>query len=87
MPPPHPLPPSHPRPPPPPECMAQALSLNSYLKELDLGGNPAPSRGGVKAAMVAALPWPLLQAHQANIRPQMILDEVQVRNLLLEACE
>jgi hypothetical protein len=40
-----------------------ALSLNPYLKELDLHGNPAPARECVKTAMVVALPWTLLREH------------------------
>lgn len=41
-----------------------ALSLNQCLKELDLGGNTAPSGSHVKAAMVQALPWQLLRAYR-----------------------
>ena len=60
-----------------------ALSLNSYLKELDLSGNPAPSKGGIKAAMIASLPWPLLRAY-GTIRPQNVLEDAHMRNLVLD---
>ena len=42
-----------------------ALSLNQHLKELDLneprGPNGAMFSSNLRAAMVAALPWPLLR--------------------------
>ena len=60
-----------------------SLSLNTYLKELDLAGNPAPQRGGVKAAMVASLPWPIVRTISA-VRPHNILDEAAPKNLVLD---
>ena len=40
-----------------------ALSLNAHIKELNIAGNPAPVGNSLRAAMVQALPWPLLR-HQ-----------------------
>merc|ERR1712087_100950 len=44
-----------------------ALALNRCLKELELCDNPAPQGGVVKAAMIAALPWPLLR-HDSSLQ-------------------
>ena len=60
-----------------------ALSLNSFLKELDLHGNPAPAREGIKAAMVAALPWALLRAH-GSIHAARMLEACHEGNYILE---
>ena len=38
---------------------------------------------GVKAAMISALPWPLLRMH-GNIRAATILDDAQTRNLVID---
>ena len=52
----------------------------------DLSGNPAlRGGGGIKAAMVAALPWPLLrQDHNILIRPSALLEEASPKNFVLE---
>ena len=58
-----------------------ALSLNRFLRELDLFGNPAPAKDGVKAAMVQSLPWELLRNH--SLRPGALLDGCKEESLLL----
>ena len=61
-----------------------ALSLNSFLRELDLSGNPAPAREGIKAAMIYALPWTLLRS-LGSIQAAKLLEACHETNYMLDA--